>query len=413
MVPWLRLTHTGAMNTTEHDRPPESEPDNGPEHGHGFDASRLRTILDTKRSGDDRMVAGVCAGTAKHLNIDPVILRVLVAAFTIIGGAGLIMYAAAWLLLPSQDAHKSIVARWFHLDENEESVRTVGLIVAAAIALTSSTSMIGGTWNGPFSWFGLLVFAGVYLFVIRPRQKETKARQHHTIEQHQMFEQHSTIEQHPSFEPGASIAAPAARAPNREPWSPKLTFVTFFASILVVGTMALIDNQQVGIDFTFATYLMATLATVGFGLVVGAWFGNGGLLIATGIVLAITLAIASVLPDAGIGSQTYRPTQAAAVASTYKLGIGELTVDLAGVDSAGLAGKRINVVNNIGETRVIVPEELNVDVRTTMTGGEIRVFERRNDGNNIKLRYRAADPNTAKTTLFVHNTFGTIEVIKK
>src|SRR5437764_4065122 len=52
------------------------------------------------RSHDDRIIAGVCGGVARYLDIDPVIPRIGLAVLAVFGGAGLIVYALAWLLIP-------------------------------------------------------------------------------------------------------------------------------------------------------------------------------------------------------------------------------------------------------------------------------------------------------------------------
>ena len=55
-----------------------------------FDASRLRTVLELRRPVDDRIVAGVCTGLARYLRLDPVVVRVLLATLSVVGGLGLI-----------------------------------------------------------------------------------------------------------------------------------------------------------------------------------------------------------------------------------------------------------------------------------------------------------------------------------
>src|SRR3982751_2670936 len=115
------LGHDGGMNAEDtRTVPPEGD----------FEPHRMRTITDMKRSKDDRLLGGVCAGAAKHLNIDPVIVRVVIAVLTVAGFAGVIIYAAAWFLLPAEGEDKSVAADWFHLDKNEEQVRVAGLVGA-------------------------------------------------------------------------------------------------------------------------------------------------------------------------------------------------------------------------------------------------------------------------------------------
>jgi phage shock protein PspC (stress-responsive transcriptional regulator) len=48
-----------------------------------------------------RMIAGVCAGFAQHFGWDLTVVRVLTVVFTVItSGVGLLVYAAAWVLMP-------------------------------------------------------------------------------------------------------------------------------------------------------------------------------------------------------------------------------------------------------------------------------------------------------------------------
>ncbi|HUG51843.1 MAG TPA: PspC domain-containing protein, partial [Terrimesophilobacter sp.] len=48
-------------------------------------------------------IGGVCAGVAARLNIDVIIVRGIVVVLAIFGGPALLLYAAAWLLLPDND----------------------------------------------------------------------------------------------------------------------------------------------------------------------------------------------------------------------------------------------------------------------------------------------------------------------
>jgi phage shock protein C len=55
------------------------------------------------RSRDDRMLGGVCGGIAKHLDIDPVIVRIATIVLVCAVGAGAVAYVAAWILMPLDD----------------------------------------------------------------------------------------------------------------------------------------------------------------------------------------------------------------------------------------------------------------------------------------------------------------------
>ena len=47
-------------------------------------------------------MAGVAGGLARHLDIDPIIVRVALVVLVFFGGSGLLLYAAGWLLVPEE-----------------------------------------------------------------------------------------------------------------------------------------------------------------------------------------------------------------------------------------------------------------------------------------------------------------------
>ena len=53
------------------------------------------------RSRDDKMIAGVCGGLARHLDLDPTLVRLLTVLGVIFGlGSVAIAYLAAWVIVP-------------------------------------------------------------------------------------------------------------------------------------------------------------------------------------------------------------------------------------------------------------------------------------------------------------------------
>lgn len=51
------------------------------------------------RSRDDQIIGGVCGGIAAYFEIDPTLIRILMALF-IIFGIGLIVYIVLWIIIP-------------------------------------------------------------------------------------------------------------------------------------------------------------------------------------------------------------------------------------------------------------------------------------------------------------------------
>ena len=77
--------------TTDHDDAPvRSQPLYRPLHG--------------------RMLAGVAAGVADYLGVDVTIVRIVLAVLTVMGGAGVPIYLAGWLLIPDEGAEQSLAS---------------------------------------------------------------------------------------------------------------------------------------------------------------------------------------------------------------------------------------------------------------------------------------------------------------
>ena len=54
------------------------------------------------RSKTNRQVAGVCGGLAQHFNIDATLIRVLFVVLAVLGGSGLVLYLAMWIIVPRE-----------------------------------------------------------------------------------------------------------------------------------------------------------------------------------------------------------------------------------------------------------------------------------------------------------------------
>jgi phage shock protein PspC (stress-responsive transcriptional regulator) len=75
------------------------------------DWSRVRPLV---RPRDDRMLAGVAAGLSNYLAVDVTIVRIVLAVLCLVGGAGIPIYLAGWLLIPEEGSEWSIAAELLH-----------------------------------------------------------------------------------------------------------------------------------------------------------------------------------------------------------------------------------------------------------------------------------------------------------
>jgi phage shock protein C len=64
------------------------------------------------RPFQDRMLAGVAAGTARYLGVDITLVRIAFVVLTFFGGAGVAAYLAGWLLIPEEGSEQSIASQF-------------------------------------------------------------------------------------------------------------------------------------------------------------------------------------------------------------------------------------------------------------------------------------------------------------
>src|SRR6266542_4733048 len=72
-----------------------------------------------RRRTTDRVLGGVAGGLGDYFNIDPLLIRIAFVGLMIFGGAGLVLYVVAWLLIPAEGREGSVI---------EGALRRTGLI---------------------------------------------------------------------------------------------------------------------------------------------------------------------------------------------------------------------------------------------------------------------------------------------
>ena len=125
-----------------------------------------------RRSEDDRVLFGVCAGLAEVLDVDPTVVRLVFTLLALAGGAGIVLYGAAWLYL----THRAWLAVVAVIVAAGLALRALGLSDHAATALVLISAGLAVIWrrggsfrpDAPLSLLGLgVLIAGVAVLVFR------------------------------------------------------------------------------------------------------------------------------------------------------------------------------------------------------------------------------------------------------
>ena len=128
------------------------------------------------RDLDNRVIAGVCAGLGRRMGVDPVILRVAFVVAAAAGGAGIVLYGLAWLLLPAERAGRAVAARVLPRGASWQVAAGVGLL---ALALLLFLRELGLWFSDALVWPLVLAVTGTALIWHRStaaRQRTTRLR---------------------------------------------------------------------------------------------------------------------------------------------------------------------------------------------------------------------------------------------
>jgi phage shock protein PspC (stress-responsive transcriptional regulator) len=112
----------------------------------------MRALHLTRQRG---WIGGVCAGIADRLGIDPIIVRGIAVVVAVLGGPALLLYAAAWLLLPDAD-DRIHLERLTRGDFDPANIGIGALVVLSLLPVTQGFWYLGASyWSEPY-WAGSL-----------------------------------------------------------------------------------------------------------------------------------------------------------------------------------------------------------------------------------------------------------------
>jgi phage shock protein PspC (stress-responsive transcriptional regulator) len=255
-----------------------------------------------ERSRSDRKLAGVCGGLARYFDIHPAVYRVGFVVLTLLGGAGILIYLTAALVMP-QEGHEDSFATAALRNRRDRPWPLIGLgLVAVALASLLSRATL---WPHGDAWIVLLVAGAAILWITRHSQAATAD--------------------------ATALADEDSRRLRRVVKRIAITLGTLFALLLVGAAI---------VAATFNVHL-----------------GNG------------------------VGDRSYLVAGTQDLRSSYKLGIGELTLDLRDVKFTS-PETHVKARVDVGSLRVIVPQNVALQVRGDAQLGEVHILGRSDDGRN-------------------------------
>jgi phage shock protein PspC (stress-responsive transcriptional regulator) len=324
------------------------------------------------RSRENRVLGGVCGGLGRYFNTDPVFFRIGAIVLALIGGAGVLLYLAGLLLIPSGDPP------------------------AAGSPATGAGAAAAGTTDGRNR---ALVIAGVVLLLLVAWP----------------------------FLLGGGLILGGILVPLAV-----LVATGVLVWWLVSGEGPSGDAKDIGRRAALGIGLLILCGFVAFG---GAWAAAAGgetvvaiLVIAAGAAIAAgaflkpvrwlilpalalalsagTVSAAGIDLDGGIGDREYRPSSTVDLRDRYQLGMGELIVDLRDTDlPAGDTPLEIDL--GVGSAQLIVPDDVCVATTASIGAGYAGVFENDNEGIDVDFDdQRDSPPGTSRLVVDADIGFG-------
>jgi phage shock protein PspC (stress-responsive transcriptional regulator) len=309
------------------------------------------------RVREGRVLGGVCAGLGRYFGLDPIIFRIGAIILVLVGGAGLVAYAAAWLLIPSEDSPADRL-------EGRNRWLVIGGIVL--LLCVSWPFLLGGgvLFAGLGIPLAVLVGAGVLVWW---------------------------------FVSGEGPAGDARDVVKR--------------AALGLGVLVVCGIVAVGGAWAAAaggeTVVAIAVIAAGVAILAGAFVRPVRWLVLPAVAIALSagaVSAAGIDLEGGVGDRDYRPSSTADLLDNYQLGIGQLIVDLRQTDlPPGDVPLRVDL--GVGQARVIVPDDVCVATDAHVGIGEAYTFEHGNGGIDVNVDDRP-ETRPARTRLLLKADVG-------
>jgi phage shock protein PspC (stress-responsive transcriptional regulator) len=288
------------------------------------------------RSRTDRVIGGVCGGLARHLGIDPIIVRIGAVALLFAGGASLVAYLAMLLFVPEEPADGVADDA---PPRSRPSGTTIALVAVGAV-LAIPILLGGAVLLVPLALIGGAGLVTWWLVSGEPLTGEARD-----------VLRRSAL--------GAAVLVGCTMVFAAGFWAAGLGGGTVAAGAVIAAGVLLIGGA-----FTHRFRWVVLPATA--------------LALGVGIVSAAGISL-----EGGVGERDYRPSSTADLKDRYELGAGQLVIDLRKTDLAP-GDTPLDLRVGMGQAFLVVPKDVCVASRADVGAGQVDVFGRSNGGVDLQ-----------------------------
>jgi len=324
------------------------------------------------RPTEGRWLGGVAAGLGRYFDVNPLVYRIAFAALALVGGTGLLLYLAAWLVIPGEDDDESIAVEALRGRRDQPWLLVgVGLLAFGALFALSEAHFWPGTGN---VWLAATLVGGALVWwhasqrADRPRAVQTASAPVAADEAEQPDQATTRVQPPP----------PPPKPPKRPSlFAPVLGALLAAAGLF--GLLAVLDIYDVDVAAVLAAGVVIVGAAIAFGAMTQRRVGG---LVFLGLLLLAAFSLAAITPvsvSAGVGEKSERPTTVTALDPSYEHGIGELELDLSDI-TLPTGTTSVDASVGIGKIVVTVPEDVALVIDAHAGVGSIDLMGARDDG---------------------------------
>jgi phage shock protein PspC (stress-responsive transcriptional regulator) len=130
-------------------------------------STHIPQVKRLERTLSPRIIAGVCGGLGRYFGLSPAVFRLGLIVLTLLGGAGILVYLAAVLVIPEEGSDQSFAERAFS-ERRDRPWPLIGLgLAGVAIAVLLAQAAAGAGWV-------LVLIAGLIVLWMSRREKKRR-----------------------------------------------------------------------------------------------------------------------------------------------------------------------------------------------------------------------------------------------
>lgn len=129
------------------------------------------------RSRKERVIGGVCGGIGIYFGIDPTLTRIIWVVATLLGGAGIIAYIVAWIVIPEEPKIEGTEVTSAEIENSKPNTMKLELIIGGFILaigillLLSNFGLFEWGWVRRIFWPALIIFVGILIISAVSKKK--------------------------------------------------------------------------------------------------------------------------------------------------------------------------------------------------------------------------------------------------